>query len=109
MDVALEIIETFDKLRLFGVSCLDACVFCNNEEETLSHFFSNCSFSKELWLTFIECMSFVAKEKQTIYKRCIKAAVVAREMFHNLDITTHVKDTRLHIGLLLRAKQWRSC
>lgn len=44
-------LKTFDKLRPFGVSCLEACIFWDNEE-SLGHLFVNYKPGMELWKAF---------------------------------------------------------
>ncbi|XP_074318572.1 uncharacterized protein LOC141655386 [Silene latifolia] len=48
-----EKLATVDKIAARGFSLANRCIMCKENQETHSHIFSQCSFSKNLWASII--------------------------------------------------------
>ncbi|XP_074297731.1 uncharacterized protein LOC141628492 [Silene latifolia] len=50
-------LATVDKIAVRGFSLANRCILCKEDQETHSHIFSQCSFSKHIWAGIITWLS----------------------------------------------------
>lgn len=60
------LVNSFSVLMLWGISTIDSCVLYGEEEESVSHLFFNCKFSREVLLEVYKATNQVIWKKSRI-------------------------------------------